>query len=169
MRLLPGALKGLARLRAAGFVLVIVTNQSGIGRGYYGEPEFHAVNDAMLAILDAEMIAATYFCADHPDQASQRRKPSPGMLREAARDHGLDLAHSYMIGDRRGDIEAGRAAGCAASLLVRTGIGSAEEAAANADYVATDLTEAAEWIIGKLSAGPDAPRSSASASGIASS
>ena len=161
VRILPGSRESLARLRAAGFILVIVTNQSGIGRGYYSEAEFHAVNDSMLAHFDAATIAATYFCPDHPDQASERRKPSPGMLREAARDHALDLPRSYMIGDRRGDIEAGRAAGCAASILVRTGIGAKEESTAAANFVAADLAAAAEWIIARSSFRPTPPKTPA--------
>ncbi len=152
VRLLPGARESLARLRATGFVLVIVTNQSGIGRGYYSEKEFHVVNAAMLALLDANTIAATYFCPDHPDRATDRRKPSPGMLCEAARDHALDLSRSYMVGDRRGDIEAGRAAGCAAGILVRTGLGAAEESTVGADFVAADLAAAAKWIIARAAA-----------------
>jgi D-glycero-D-manno-heptose 1,7-bisphosphate phosphatase len=93
------------------------------------------------------LIDASYFCADHPEQATDRRKPGAGMLLEAARDHGLDLAKSFMIGDRTGDIEAGRRAGVAASILVRTGIGEAEIQRAGADFVADDFPSAAAWIL----------------------
>ena len=147
VRLIPGALEALRRLAAAGFALIVVTNQSGIGRGYFSEADYHRVAARMEEELGAGLILATYFCADHPEQPSERRKPRPGMLLEAAREHGLDLARSFMIGDRRGDIEAGRAAGCAASILVRTGIGAAEEVRSGADFVAADLAEAAEWCL----------------------
>ncbi len=147
VRLFPDARVALRRLRDAGYVLVIVTNQSGIGRGYYTEAEFHRVNEAMLGLLGTDLIGATYFCPDHPDQPTPRRKPAPGMLWEAAHAHGLDLSRSFMIGDRKGDIEAGRAAGCAASILVRTGIGATEEAKAGADFVAVDLGAAVEWVL----------------------
>lgn len=147
VRLLPGALAALRALKAAGFALVIVTNQSGIGRGYFTEAQYHAVARRVEELLGPGLIDATYYCADHPGTASGRRKPAPGMLLEAAAEHGLDRARSYMIGDRRGDIEAGRAAGCAGSILVRTGIGEREAATAGADFVAADLAEAAGWVL----------------------
>ncbi len=142
-----GVREALGELKAAGFWLVIVTNQSGIGRGFFGETEYQAVHEEMLRQLGAGLIDATYFCADHPEEATERRKPGPGMLREAARDHGLDLARSFMVGDRTGDIEAGRRAGLAASILVRTGVGEAEIALAGADFVADDLPSATAWIL----------------------
>lgn len=143
----PGVREALRELKDAGFWLVIVTNQSGIGRGYYGEAEYQAVHTELIRQLGEVMIDATYFCADAPETATERRKPGAGMLFEAARDHGLDLAGSYMVGDRTGDIEAGRRAGVAASILVRTGIGEAEVLAAGADFVANDLPAAVAWIL----------------------
>ena len=142
-----GVREALAELKAAGFWLVIVTNQSGIGRGYYGEAEYHVVHDEFVRQLGEGLIDASYFCADHPEQATERRKPGAGMLWEAARDYGLDLANSFMVGDRTGDIEAGRRAGVAASILVRTGIGEAEITRAGADFVADDFPSAAAWIL----------------------
>ncbi len=142
-----GVRAALAELKAAGFWLVIVTNQSGIGRGFYGEAEYQAVHDEFVRQLGSGLVDATYFCPDHPESATERRKPGPGMLLEAARDHGLDLANSFMVGDRAGDIEAGRRAGVAASILVRTGIGEAEITRAGADFVANDFPSAAAWIL----------------------
>lgn len=153
VRLIPGALEALRRLAASGFALVVVTNQSGIGRGYFTEDDYRRVAARMEEMLDPGLVLATYFCPDHPAQPSARRKPAPGMLLEAAQEHGLDLSRSFMIGDRRGDIEAGRAAGCAASILVRTGIGAAEAADAGADFVAADLAEAADWCLRERVAG----------------
>ena len=145
VRLLPGVQEALARLKARGFATVIVTNQSGIGRGYFTEEDFARVNERLLALLGADLIDATYFCADHPDTATARRKPEPGMLLEAARDLSLDLARSWMIGDRAGDIEAGRRAGVR-SILVRTGEGASCDAS-GAEFVANDLVEAVEFIL----------------------
>lgn len=147
VRIYPGVVEALAMLKEIGLRLVIVTNQSGIGRGYYGVADYRAVQAETIRQLGAGLIDATYFCPDHPDSATDRRKPGPGMLLEAARDHGLDLPRSFMVGDRTGDIEAGRRAGLAASILVRTGIGESEIAKAGADFVADDLAMAAAWIL----------------------
>ena len=154
LRLLPGAAAAVAKLNARGVPVVIVTNQSGIGRGYYGWPDFAAVMARMAELLAAEgaRVEAVYASphheagqgeyavADHAD-----RKPNPGMLLRAAEEHGLDLARSWMIGDKAIDVEAGRRAGCR-SCLVRTGYG-ADEAAAGADLVAADLAEAVDRIL----------------------
>ncbi len=147
VRVYPGTAEALAILKAAGFKLVIVTNQSGIGRGMFSETDYHAVHDALLRQLGPELVDATYFCPDHPDTATDRRKPAPGMLLEAAREHGLDLAQSFMVGDKAADVETGRRAGLAASILVRTGVGKAEAAEVGADFVADDLSAAAAWIL----------------------
>ncbi len=141
----PGVAAALAQLKAAGFRLVVVTNQSGIGRGKFSEADYHAVAARFEELLGAGLIDATYFCPDHADAPSPRRKPNPGMLLEAASDHGLDLARSWMIGDRDGDVQAGLAAG-ARSILVQTGIG-ATASAAGAAFVAKDLAEAADFIL----------------------
>jgi D-glycero-D-manno-heptose 1,7-bisphosphate phosphatase len=147
VRLYPGVGAALTKLKAAGFILVIVTNQSGIGRGIFSEAEYHAVHREVLRQLGGELIDATYFCPEHPGAATERRKPAPGMLLEAARDLAIDLAQSFMIGDKAADAETGRRAGLAASILVRTGVGEAEAARAGADYVADDLPAAAAWIL----------------------
>ena len=118
VQLLPGVKEGLASLRSAGFKLVIVTNQSGIGRGYFTEADFWAVQARLEALIGANQIAGTYFCPDHPERASNRRKPAPGMLHEAARDLDLSLADSFMIGDKASDIEAGLNAGVRAAIWV---------------------------------------------------
>src|SRR5579871_3448021 len=119
-RFVDGIFELVGRFTAAGFVPVIVTNQSGIGRGYYTEAAFQS----FMAWMRAEFarrgapIAAVYHCPDHPTEGrgpyrreSPRRKPGPGMFQEAARELGLDLARSWSIGDKPSDLEAGRAAG----------------------------------------------------------
>src|SRR5688500_3115772 len=132
VRLFPDVAEGLATLRAHGFKTVIVTNQSGIGRGYFTEADYRAVHGRLVELLAPGAIDAVYFCAEHPDTASERRKPGPGMLLEAAADLSLDLSRSWMIGDRVGDIEAGRRAGCR-TILLRTGEGMKADAS-GADY-----------------------------------
>jgi histidinol-phosphate phosphatase family protein len=145
VQLLPGAAEALARLKSRGFATVIVTNQSGIAREYFTEADFLRVHARLMELLGPDLIDGMYFCADHPDCASERRKPGPGMLLEAARDLGLDLAHSWMVGDRAGDIEAGRRAG-ARGVLVLTGEGSREDGV-GAEFVANDLVAAVEFIL----------------------
>jgi D-glycero-D-manno-heptose 1,7-bisphosphate phosphatase len=154
LRLLPGAAAAVAKLNDRGIPVVVVTNQSGIGRGYYGWEDFEAVMgrmDELLAVeharVDAVYAAAhherglgEYAIADHPD-----RKPNPGMLQRAAEERGLDLARSWMVGDKAIDVEAGRRAGCR-TCLVRTGYGAAE-GDCGADLVASDLGEAVDRIL----------------------
>lgn len=160
--LIPGAAEAIAALAATDAAIVVVTNQAGIARGFYTERELHAVT-ARLAAQVARAggrIDATYFCPHHPDagigelrQTCACRKPAPGMLERAAREHGLDLARSILVGDKLTDLQAGRAVGCA-TVLVRTGYGAAEEVAALAagacDEVATSLPAAVPWLLARL-------------------
>ena len=126
----PGVLEAARRLHDAGFELVVVTNQSGIGRGYYTEADFEKLTAWMKARF-AEAgapLAGVYFCPHHPDRGypGERpelkidcacRKPKPGMLLAAARDLNIDLAQSWMVGDGENDIRAGRSAGCKTALI----------------------------------------------------
>jgi D-glycero-D-manno-heptose 1,7-bisphosphate phosphatase len=105
---LPGVLPALARLRAGGFRLVVVTNQSGVFRGYYGEDQVRALH---AAVAREAPIDAFYFCPHDPAGTCPCRKPAPGMLLRAARDLDLDLARSWMVGDKLLDVQAGLAAG----------------------------------------------------------
>lgn len=142
----PGAAAALGRLKANGYKLIIVTNQSGIGRGYFSESDYRAVETEFLRQLGEGLIDATYWCPDLPDRTSLRRKPAPGMIFEAQRDHRLDLARSYFIGDKESDIECGRNA-AVQTILVQTGYGG-QETNSQADWVARDLSHAAEIILG---------------------
>ncbi|MDF1614750.1 D-glycero-alpha-D-manno-heptose-1,7-bisphosphate 7-phosphatase [Desulfurivibrio dismutans] len=125
--------------RERGYLLVVVTNQAGIGRGYYTEADFWALTDWMLEVFAAEgcPIDAVYFCPYHPEhgqgeykKAASCRKPQPGMIKQAAREHGIDLTRSVLVGDRESDVEAGRAAGVGCNLLLapagdcRTAVGA---------------------------------------------
>lgn len=141
---IPGAGKTLSLLREQGWLTVIVTNQSGLAKGLITPAQYEAVNAELLRQLGGG-IDAIYFCPDHPDQHTERRKPQPGMLLEAAVDLEIDLTSSWMIGDKPIDVECGRNAGCR-TVLVRTGYGSAQSNT-NADFVMKDVTEALKLII----------------------
>ena len=141
VRLAPGAAETVAAANRAGVPVVIVSNQSGIGRGRYGWPEFAATQDRILARLAeagaaVDMVLACPFHAEgrppyrHP--AHPCRKPNPGMLLRAAERLALDRAGSWIVGDRASDLAAGRAAGLAGGLHVLTGYGPGERAAAQA-------------------------------------
>ncbi len=116
VELIPGAGEAVQRLADGGFELFIVTNQAGIGRGYYGE--FRKFGVAFRKI---------YFAPEAPDQPSRNRKPSPQMLLDARDEFGIDLEASYMVGDKVSDIECGWNAGVKSSVLVRTGYGREHE------------------------------------------
>ncbi len=149
VRLFPGTPEALRRLEARGFLLVIVTNQSGIGRGLLTLAQYESVQAELLRqIGEPSPIAATYFCPDAPSTLftpSPRRKPEPGMVLEAARDLGIDLARSWFVGDKTADIECGRRAGTR-TILVQTGYGAQEETA-HPDFTASDIAAATEIIL----------------------
>jgi D-glycero-D-manno-heptose 1,7-bisphosphate phosphatase len=148
-----GAGAALRRLQAAGFVLFMVTNQSGIGRGYYTLSDMEAVHRHLEGELerDGARFEKIYFAPEAPEQPSRGRKPSPQFLFDAREEFGLDLARSYMIGDKMLDLECGWNAGVRRSLLVRTGYGAELEqqhpAALKDAVVVDDLTAAADWIL----------------------
>lgn len=149
----PGAGPALRRLMEAGFLLFIVTNQSGIGRGYYTEADMHRVNArlAELLALDGVRFENIYFAPEHPDAPSRGRKPSPQFLFDARDEFGVDLGQSYMIGDKLLDVECGWNAGVKRSLLVRTGYGAEFERTAQEKVgratVVDGLAEAASVIL----------------------
>jgi D-glycero-D-manno-heptose 1,7-bisphosphate phosphatase len=156
--ILPGAAAALKRLQDAGFRLVFVTNQSGVGRGYFTMAEVEAVNAHLLRELgkDGVRIDRIYVAPEAPDQPSRGRKPSPLFLFDARDEFGLDLAQCYMVGDKRIDLECGWNAGVKKSLLVRTGYGAKEEARhlphLSSAVVVDDLAAAADWILSQPAA-----------------
>ena len=145
VQLLSGVKEGLAALKAAGYLNVIVTNQSGIGRGWIAMDEYEAVHARLLELLGEGLIDAAYFCPDAPGQPSTCRKPEPGMVLQAAREHGIDLSRSWFIGDKASDVGCGRNAGTR-TILVQTGYG-AGEGDAGADLVAKDFKTAIGHIL----------------------
>jgi D-glycero-D-manno-heptose 1,7-bisphosphate phosphatase len=137
----------LAALKEAGFALVVVTNQPDIGAGLVDPAEIEKMHARLTADLPIDLIeVSTETSAQAAESGSQRRKPAPGMLIEAARKLGVDLGASYMVGDRAGDIEAGRAAGCAASVFVDRSY-TAEPAPTGHAVRVAGLGAAADWIL----------------------
>ena len=149
----PTAPAALKRLADAGFKLFIVTNQSGIGRGYFTEADVARVNARMLQDLTPRGVCfqKIYIAPEAPEQPSRGRKPSPQFLFDARDEFDLDLARSFMIGDKLIDLECGWNAGVERSLLVRTGYGAKWEREASgqlgAAVVVDDLAAAADWIL----------------------
>jgi D-glycero-D-manno-heptose 1,7-bisphosphate phosphatase len=144
VRLYPGVPAALQRLKDAGFRTFIVSNQSGIGRGLFTEQQYRAVQAELLAQIGEGLIDASYFCPDVPGTPSARRKPEPGMLLEAAAEHHLDLARSYMVGDKADDVECGRRAGVK-TIQVLSGYGAEQVCAPN--HQARDVVEAIEIVL----------------------
>ena len=155
--ILPGVAAALKRLQDAGFKLILVTNQSGVGRGYFPLSDVTAVHEH----LAAELVRAgvhldkIYVAPEAPDQPSRGRKPSPQFLFDARAEFGLELSRSFMVGDKVVDLECGWNAGVRAALLVRTGYGAATEkkapAALRQAVITADLPGAAEWILSHAS------------------
>ena len=147
VRAIAGAAAGLARLRAAGWLTIIITNQSGLSSGKITQVQYEAVNAELGRQLDG-LIDAVYFCPDAPANPTHRRKPGTGMLDEATIDHGIDLARSWMVGDKDIDILCGCKAGCR-TILVETGYGK-NHLSAGADFIAPDATAAIEIVLGQM-------------------
>jgi len=151
--LFPGVGKALRRLQSAGYKLVIITNQSGIGRGYYTVEDMHRVNARMLELLSADgvSIEKIYFAPEAPGQPSRGRKPSPQFLFDARDECGVDLARSCIIGDKLIDLECGWNAGVRQTILVRTGYGAKLEQTSPDKlaraWVVDDLVAATERVL----------------------
>jgi D-glycero-D-manno-heptose 1,7-bisphosphate phosphatase len=165
--LYPFAGPAVRAINEAGLVAVVLTNQSGVGRGVFPEELVHAVHERMTRDLNdaGARLDAIYYCPHHPAAEIERyrvecscRKPSPGMMETAARRFGIRLEESFVIGDRYLDVEMAHRAG-AASVLVRTGFGQSEwdsfrtNGAPQPDQVAENVSEAVEWILLQLSCG----------------
>lgn len=150
LRLISGCIEGLLLLQNSGFLIFIVTNQSGIGRGYYTEYDFSELNKHMLDHLEKNGVAIKeiYHCPHIPSDHCFCRKPAPGLMLRAQKDHNLDLGHSYIIGDKLSDVEAGRQAGVGMQILVGRKSGSADGQTAT-HCIASNLLEAAKQIVGK--------------------
>ena len=162
LKILPGAAEAISRFNQAGFLVIVITNQAGIGRGYYTQQDMENLNEYMNQVLaeqDAH-IDGFYFCPHHPEHGIGEykkdcdcRKPGIGMFRQAEQDFSIEKAHSYMIGDKLIDTQAGHNYGVS-SILVGTGFGKelfetqcqGRRRTTDYEYYAENLMEAADWI-----------------------
>ena len=153
VEIFPGAGAALKRLADAGFKLLVITNQSGIGRGFFTMADAESVNTRVNQELarDGVRFEKTYIAPEAPDQPSRVRKPSPQFLYDARDEFDLNLAESFMVGDKLIDLECGWNAGVKKSILVRTGYGAGVETEApekiSKAVVVNNLTEMADWIL----------------------
>jgi D-glycero-D-manno-heptose 1,7-bisphosphate phosphatase len=153
VEIFPGAGGALKRLQDAGFKLFIVSNQSGVGRGYFTLADVDRVNEHLARELarDGVRLEKIYIAPEAPDQLSRGRKPSPQFLFGARDEFNLNLAESFMVGDKLIDLECGWNAGVKKSILVRTGYGAEVERAAAGKFasavIVDDLSGVADWIL----------------------
>lgn len=145
----PGAVFALQRLQQAGFKLFIVSNQSGVGRGYFTMADVQRVNDRVEEIFAGGGVRfeKIYIAPEAPGQPSRGRKPSPQFLFDARDEFGIGLGASYVVGDKMIDLECGWNAGTKKSILVRTGYGSKVAPLGDAAIVVDDVAAAAAWIL----------------------
>ncbi len=164
LRLIPGAGAAIRALNQAGLKVVLVTNQSGVARGYFPESLVHEAHTRLVQMLegDGARLDGIYYCPHHPTAGNSTytipcdcRKPGTGLLEQAARDHAIDIRNSFVVGDKWSDIELAQRAG-AVSILVRSGFGHDDpgnerpNGLVDPDHVAPDITGAAKWIIGRV-------------------
>jgi D-glycero-D-manno-heptose 1,7-bisphosphate phosphatase len=145
VRIFHGVPEALRCLKSNGFKLIIITNQSGIGRGLITTEQYRAVEAEVLRQLGDGLIDATYFCADVPGQYSKCRKPAPGMIVKATREHHIDLSSSFLIGDSEIDVECAHNAGIR-GIRVRTGL-KRDTTGSTADWRVDNLPLAVEIIL----------------------
>lgn len=152
MELLEGAAEAISLFNRLGLMTIVVSNQSGIGRGYFTEEVLDAVHERMGRLLEEgdARLDVIYYCVHHPDEKCDCRKPRPGLLHRAEEEFGVDLSRSYMIGDRIADVQTGKVVG-AKGILVLTGYGTGELALREKwevmpDHIVDNLLGAAEWI-----------------------
>jgi D-glycero-D-manno-heptose 1,7-bisphosphate phosphatase len=162
VRLIPGAAAAIARVNAAGVPVIVVSNQSGIGRGLFTVEEYEQVRariDELLAAAGARVLT-TYYCPHSPDvePPCECRKPGPGLYKQAAAEHGIDLARSWYVGDRLRDIQAARAFGGRGILVPRDTTPASDVVAARDGFaISTSLGAAVDRILSALPL-PGAPR-----------
>jgi D-glycero-D-manno-heptose 1,7-bisphosphate phosphatase len=152
--ILPGVGPALRLLQEAGFLLFIVSNQSGVGRGYFTMADVERVNQHLLKEIAREQVrfAKVYIAPEAPETPSRGRKPSPQFLFDARDEFGIDLSESFMVGDKMIDLECGWNAKLKRSILVRTGYGTELERVAPPEIsratIVDDLPAAAQYILG---------------------
>ena len=150
VRLLPGAVQGLRRLKKGGFKVVVVSNQSGVGRGILTLAQARRVNQRFLQLLKQKKatVNGLYWCPHAPAERCPCRKPKLALVKEAAQALGRSWRGSISVGDKASDVWLGQRTG-GLGILVRTGYGRRWEKSAGADHVAKDFKAAVEWILKK--------------------
>lgn len=148
LKIIPGAIEAANLLKKEGFLIFIVSNQSGLARGFFGPEDLERIHDKIKEIFPLDGI---YYCPHHPDEDCPCRKPKPKMVLDIADKFRVDLGRSYLIGDALSDIEMGQRAGCK-SILVLTGRGKETEASLReggppVEFIAKDILEAVRWIV----------------------
>ena len=150
---LPGSLEAICRLTQAGMTVMVITNQSAVGRGMMKIATLESMHRNLCRAVAAlgGHIEAIYYCPHHPDEVCTCRKPKPGLIRQAQRHYGLDPVTATMIGDSQRDIECGIRAGCGRTILVQSGLHDhrpqLEAKGMLPDLVAADLAEAVTWLL----------------------
>lgn len=149
LEFIPGVAEAIAMLNHNEWLSIVVTNQSGTGRGYFTRESVERVHHRMQHMLSKEgaFLDAIYYCPHRPEDGCDCRKPRIGLLRQAVADFGIELSHSYVVGDKLSDMEMGRRAGCNTALVL-TGYGKeSENEAGHVSFVAPDLRAAVDWIV----------------------
>ncbi len=149
LKFIEGSIEALKLLSKTDYKLIVITNQAGIGRGYYSKKDYHKFTNIMLRKLSAEKarIDKIYFCPHHPDDNCDCRKPKIKMLKRAERDLSIDFSKSWVIGDKTIDIKMGENAGCK-TILVKTGCrGGDDNYKVSPTLITENLIEAAEYIL----------------------
>ncbi|MBI1913010.1 MAG: HAD family hydrolase [Deltaproteobacteria bacterium] len=153
--LIEGAGEAIKKLNSANIKVIVVSNQSGVGRGYYTNDDVEKVNKRLFELLSptGAQIDGIYYCSHHPDFKCDCRKPSTGLAKQAALEHEIDGLRSYVVGDKGSDVDLAGNIG-AKGILVLTGKGTDEHKNNDiaADHVAKDLREAVDWILDDLNA-----------------
>ncbi|NBU20578.1 D-glycero-beta-D-manno-heptose 1,7-bisphosphate 7-phosphatase [bacterium] len=152
LTLMPGVGEGLSLLKKSGYLLIVVSNQSGVARGLIPFENLKLIHNRLNQLLSSWGVEIDYFslCTHHPDEDCLCRKPKPKLIQDAARLFDVDLSQSYMVGDRLSDIKAGYAAGCKGSLLVLSGDGEKtqkELSGFRPTWIAHSLLDVAKWIV----------------------
>lgn len=149
LELMPMVADGIRLLSEHGFKVVVITNQSGVARGYFTEEMLSQIHQKMQNDLAKQgaFVDAIYYCPHHPDDNCNCRKPKPAMILQAARDLDIDINKSYIIGDSDMDTEMGKKAGCLTIVVATLNQDATVPRKPEPDYIASDLYEAANWVI----------------------
>ncbi len=146
-KFIDGVFDACLHFQALGYQLIIITNQSGIGRGYYDEDAFHVINNWMLEQFKNKRIEIldVFFCPHTPESNCDCRKPKPGMFNQANEKHNIDMEKSWMVGDKEADIQAANAAGIQNTILVKSGH-AIDEKNSNAKFILDSINQVKEVI-----------------------